>query len=87
MNRRTLMTAGPALAVGPAEDVLADPGRAAFKSHIDGLIAGALPVGTCISIAEDIGMREALAARGLRLEYARDTFVRLALEAATVVSF
>ena len=72
---------------GPAEKALVDPARAEFNAHIDGLIAAGVPVGTCISIAEGMGQREAFAARGLRLEYACDAFVRLALEAATVISF
>jgi len=44
-------------------------------------------VGTCISIAEGLGAVEAFKARGLRLEYARDAFVRFALEGATVIGF
>jgi hypothetical protein len=72
---------------GLAEKALTDSARTAFNAYVDGLIAAGVPVGTCISIAEDLGQREAFAARGLRLEYARDAFVRLAIEGATVVSF
>lgn len=72
---------------GPAEKALADAARAACNTHIDGLIAAGVPVGTCISIADDPGQRDVFDLRGLRLEYARDAFIRLALEGATVVSF
>ena len=72
---------------GPAEKALADPARGAFNATIDGLIAAGVPVGICIDIAEGLGQRAAFASRGLRLEYARDAFVRLAREGATVISF
>ncbi|MGC8474861.1 MAG: hypothetical protein ACP5NP_00765 [Acetobacteraceae bacterium] len=72
---------------GPAEKALADPARDVFNATIDGLIAAGVPVGTCIDIADGMGQRASFAARGLRLEYARDAFVRLAREGATVISF
>ena len=72
---------------GPAEKALADPSRDLFNATIDGLIAAGVPVGTCIDIAEGPGQRAAFASRGLRLEYARDAFERLAREGATVISF
>jgi hypothetical protein len=72
---------------GPAEQALADPSRDVFNATIDGLIAAGVSVGTCIDIAERLGQRAAFASRGLRLEYARDAFVRLAREGATVISF
>ncbi|WP_287849489.1 hypothetical protein [Acidiphilium sp.] len=72
---------------GPAEKALADPSGEVFNATIDSLIAAGLPVGTCIDIADSLGQRAAFASRGLRLEYARDAFVRLAREGATVISF
>ena len=72
---------------GPAERALADPSREVFNATIDSLIAAGVPVGSCIDVAEGMVQRAAFAARGMRLEYARDAFVRLAREGATVISF
>lgn len=72
---------------GPAEKALADPSRDLFNATIDSLIAAGVRVGTCIDIADKLGQQAAFASRGLRLEYARDAFVRLAREGATVISF
>ena len=72
---------------GPAKRALADPSRDGFNATIYGLIAADVPVGACIDIAESLEQREAFALRGLRLEYARDAFVRFAREGATVISF
>ncbi len=88
--RQVMTQTGVALEVyvfGPAEKALVDPSRQVFNATIDGLIAAGISVGTCISIAEDLGQRAAFIARGLRLEYARDAFVRMACEGATVISF
>jgi hypothetical protein len=72
---------------GPAEKALADPSQDSFNATINGLIAAGVPVGTCVDIADNLGQRAAFASRGLRLEYARDAFVRMAREGATVISF
>jgi hypothetical protein len=72
---------------GPAEKALMAADRHEFNQQIDVLIGAGVPVGTCISIAEGLGAVETFKTRGLRLEYARDAFVRFALEGATVIGF
>jgi len=41
----------------------------------------------CRDIAEKMGKAEEFTQLGFKLEYARDAFVRYALEGATVISF
>ena len=72
---------------GPAEKALADAGKVKFRETLLGLVKNGVPVHVCRSIAEDMGKAEEFARLGFGLEYARDAFVRFALEGATVVSF
>ncbi len=72
---------------GPAEKALADPGGAKFREALVGLSKNGVPVHVCRSIAEDLGKAVEFEQLGLTLEYARDAFVRFALEGASVVSF
>lgn len=72
---------------GPAEKALADPGSVKFRETLVGLAKNGVPVHVCRSIAEDLGKAEEFARLGFTLEYARDAFVRYALEGASVVSF
>jgi hypothetical protein len=72
---------------GPAEKALADPAQARFRETLVSLARSGVPVHVCRSIAEDMGKAEELTGLGFTLEYARDAFVRYALEGATVVSF
>lgn len=72
---------------GPAEKALAKPELKDYNEQIDALACRGVAVRTCISIAEGLGATEAFKTRGLELEYARDAFVRFALEDATVISF
>jgi hypothetical protein len=72
---------------GPAEKALLDPAAADFNRQIDELIARGVQVKACLNDAKDMGATEALAARGIQLEFAREAFIRYALEGATVVSF
>ncbi|HVA40903.1 MAG TPA: hypothetical protein VNF49_09575 [Candidatus Binataceae bacterium] len=72
---------------GPAEKALADPARAEYRETLVKLARGGVPVHVCRSIAEDLGKAEEFARLGFTLEYARDAFVRYALEGAAVVSF
>ena len=72
---------------GPAEKALADPGSVKFRETLAGLAKNGVPVHVCRSIAEDLGKAEEFARSGFTLEYARDAFVRYALEVAAVVSF
>lgn len=72
---------------GPAEKALADPGRTAYRDTLATLPKNGVPVHVCRSIAEDLGKSDEFAQMGFTLEYARDAFVRYALEGATVISF
>ncbi|TAK84614.1 MAG: hypothetical protein EPO20_14190 [Betaproteobacteria bacterium] len=73
--------------LGPAEKALADPGSARFRETLVGLAKNGVWVHVCRSIAEDLRRAEEFAQLGFTLEYARDAFVRYALEGAAVVSF
>jgi hypothetical protein len=72
---------------GPAEKALVDGGHAEFSAALDELARRGVPVVTCIDIAQGLDAEETFKARGFRLEYAREAFVRYALEGATVISF
>jgi hypothetical protein len=72
---------------GPAEKALSDPARAEYRNTLVSLAQNGVPVHVCRSIAEDMGKAEEFTRLGFTLEYARDAFVRYALEDATVISF
>ena len=72
---------------GPAERALADPAREEYRLTLTKLAQAGTPVHVCRSIAEDMGKAEEFTRIGFTLEYARDAFVRYAVEGATVVSF
>ncbi len=72
---------------GPAEKALADPARSAYREALITLAKGGVPVHVCRTIAEDMGKADDFSQIGFTLEYARDAFVRYAMEGATVISF
>jgi hypothetical protein len=76
---------------GPAQAALSSnpdgPARAEYNQQIDDLAAAGVPVGACLNAARAAGTEEELAKRGIHLQYARDAFVRYALEGATVITF
>ena len=72
---------------GPAEKALADPARTAYRDTLATLAKNGVPVHVCRSIAEDLGKSDEFTQMGFTVEYARDAFVRYALEGATVISF
>ena len=76
---------------GPAQAALTetsdDPTRTEYRGQIDALTAAGVRVGACLNAATSAGTVEALSARGLTLEFARDAFVRFGLEGASVISF
>ena len=76
---------------GPAQGALGDtsedPIRAEYNRQIDELVAAGVPVGACLNAARAAGSEEALSERGITLQYARDAYVRFALEGATVLGF
>jgi len=72
---------------GPAEKALAAPVGAAFRDTLIALAKAGVPVVTCRNTAEAIGKAEEFTQMGFALEYARDAFVRYAVDGATVISF
>ncbi len=76
---------------GPAQAVLSarDDGetREAFREAIDELIGHGVVVGACVNVARANDVESALVERGLRLDFARDVFLRWGHEAAAVLSF
>ena len=92
--RQVASAQGVALEVfcfGPAQGALSaadeSPVRGEYNQQIDQLIAAGVPVGACVNAARAAGTEEALTARGIQLQFARDAFVRYAVEGATVLSF
>ena len=76
---------------GPAQAALTEadetPVRVEYREQIDALAAAGVPVGACLNAANAAGTADALTSRGITLQFARDAFVRYALEGATVISF
>lgn len=76
---------------GPAQSALADSDaggvRAEYNAQVDELTQAGVPVGACLNSADAAGTADAITARGITLQYARDAFVRYAQEGATVISF
>jgi hypothetical protein len=72
---------------GPAEKALADPARTEYRDTLASLTKNGVPVHVCRNTAESLGKAEEFTQLGFTLDYARDAFVRYALEGATVVSF
>ncbi len=76
---------GPAQ--GALSDVLGEVTHREYNQQIDELIAAGVSVGACLNAAQAAGTEAALARRGITLQYARDAFVRFALEGASVINF
>jgi hypothetical protein len=76
---------------GPAQGALSDtsddPTRTEYNRQIDQLTAAGVPVGACLNAARAAGTEQVLSDRGVQLQYARDAYVRFALEGATVINF
>jgi hypothetical protein len=72
---------------GPAEKALADPANGTYRDTLISLAKNSVPVHVCRDIAEKMGKADEFTQLGFTFEYARDAFVRYALEGATVVSF
>jgi hypothetical protein len=75
---------------GPAQAALAssdDKTRVEYNTQIDELVAAGVPVGACLNAAQADGTERTLSECGITLRYARDAFVRFALESATVIGF
>lgn len=74
---------------GPAQRALTndDPALTEYNQQIDELIAAGVPVGACLNAAAAAGTEHALSERGIALQYARDAYIRYALEGASVMNF
>lgn len=71
---------------GPAEKAMAEEGSA-IHGAISKLVKSGVHVSTCRNTAESLGKTGAFEAMGIKLEYARDAFIRFGMEGATVISF
>ncbi len=72
---------------GPAERALDDPAHMEYRQTLVSLAKAGVPIHICRDIAESMGKAQEFTTLGFTLEYARDAFVRYAIEGATVVSF
>ena len=76
---------------GPAQAAITeastDPVRAEFREQIDALVGAGVRVGACVNAAIANNQDDALTSRGVTLEFARDAFIRFALDGAAVLSF
>lgn len=61
--------------------------KATFKETIKKLIEANIPVSACTNSAEAQGTTEMLTKDGLKLEFARDAFLRYGAENAAVLTF
>jgi intracellular sulfur oxidation DsrE/DsrF family protein len=71
---------------GAAIGALSDPAQAEYRDALVALAKAGVPVKVCQQTVENMGQADALKALGLGLEYARDAFIRFALEGATIIS-
>jgi len=71
---------------GAAIAALADPAQTEYRDALAALAKAGVPVNVCRLSVETMGEADAVRALGLGLEYARDAFIRFALEGATIVS-
>lgn len=71
---------------GAAIGALADPTQADFRDALAALAKQGVPVHVCQQAVEAISQAEAMQAQGFGLEFARDAFIRFAVEGATVIS-
>ena len=69
-----------------AQRALTDPRKEPFNRAVDQLIAQGVPVTACTNFARKLGAAEQFAARGIRLEPARDAFIRYTMEGSTVIT-
>jgi hypothetical protein len=72
---------------GPAAKACLAEAGSEMRDTVAALVKAGVPVHTCRSAAEAMGKSEEFARLGVELEYARDAFVRFAVEGATVISF
>ena len=71
---------------GAAIGALADPAQSEYRAALGALAKEGVPVNVCRQTVESMHLADALQAQGFGLEYARDAFIRFAVEGATVVS-
>lgn len=71
---------------GAAIGALADPAQTDFRDALVVLAKQGVPVLVCQQTVEAIGQAGAMQALGFGLEFARDAFIRFAIEGATVIN-
>lgn len=71
---------------GAAIGALADPAQLEFRDALVALAKQGVPVRVCQQAVEAMGQAAAMQTLGFGLEFARDAFIRFALEGATVIS-
>jgi len=71
---------------GAAIGAVADPSQGEFRDALAALAKQGVPVLVCQQAVEAMGQGEAMRAMGFGLEFARDAFIRFAIEGATVIS-
>lgn len=71
---------------GPAIAALVDPAQPGLRDALTALTQQKVPVQVCRQTVEMMGKAEMLTNLGFGLEFARDAFIRYALEDATVIS-
>lgn len=71
---------------GAAIQALTDPGQTEFRDALVALSKKGVPVQVCQQAVEAVGQASVILALGFALEFARDAFIRFALEGATVIS-
>ena len=71
---------------GPAIAALADPEQPVFRDALAALAQQQVPILVCRQTVEMMEKADMLTSLGFSLEYARDAFIRFALEGAAVIS-
>jgi intracellular sulfur oxidation DsrE/DsrF family protein len=71
---------------GAAIGSLADTDQTEFRVALMALAKAGVPVHVCQQAVEAIGQAEVFRQLGFGLEFARDAFIRFAVEGATVIS-
>ena len=71
---------------GPAIAALVDPAQSGFRDALAALAQQKVPILVCRQTVEMMGKGEMVAGLGFSLEYARDAFIRFAMDGATVIS-
>lgn len=69
-----------------AQRALTDPRKQEFNAAVDDLVSRGIPVTACTNFARKLDAVDEFLARGIRLEPARDAFIRYTMEGSTVIT-